>query len=221
MIRSINSKDVTFIIESIAKRVHEKVGYLTELDSAVGDGDHGANLDRGFAEVVRRVAQSKEPDVGVILELTGATLLSSMGGASGPLYGTAFGRAGRACRGKQEIGIADISLMFQAAEQGIVSLGGAKVGDKTMLDAVHPAAEAARQAVEQGQVDLVRAFELITAGAEAGLETTKKLVSRKGRASYLGERSLGHYDVGAASFCIMVRAVFEMLKNMDVPRNLE
>ena len=219
MITTLDSGKVVIILQDISTNIHNKVEYLTELDSVLGDGDHGSNLDRGFGEVSKRVSQYDGSDVGVLLELAGSTLISSVGGASGPLYGTMFRKAGKACQGKSEIGVSDVTRMFQAAEAGIVSLGGAQVGDKTILDSLHPAAEAARVASDSGVNDLVSAFEKITSSAEAGLESTKNLVASKGRASYLGERGIGHYDVGAASFCIILRSMLETLQKIDRAQN--
>jgi dihydroxyacetone kinase-like protein len=217
LIRTLTTLDVSFVIQKISTSIHEKLAYLTELDSILGDGDHGSNLDRGFGEVRKRLAGFSNNDIGTLFEITGSTLLASVGGASGPLYGTIFQKAGRVCKGQTEIGIKEVALLLQNAEKGIVTLGGASVGDKTMLDSLHPAAEAAKEASEK-EYDLVRAFELISSRSEEGLEATKNLVSRKGRASYLGERAKGHYDVGAASFCIIVRSILGSLRELDERR---
>ena len=218
MMKTVRTKDLVLILQNISASIHDRIDYLTELDSVVGDGDHGSNLDRGFTEVSKRLGGYNENDIGALLELTGSTLLSTVGGASGPLYGTAFRKAGRLCKGKSEIGMLEISLMFEAAEKGIVELGAARVGDKTILDSMHPAIEAAKEVLQSGELDLVKAFEQITSRAESGLESTKQLVARKGRASYLGERSLGNYDVGAASFCVMLRSALETLRDLDRTR---
>jgi phosphoenolpyruvate---glycerone phosphotransferase subunit DhaL len=191
------------------------VDYLTELDSQLGDGDHGANMDRGFTEASKRVSEFQGKDVGSLLELVGSTLLSSIGGASGPIFGTAFRKAGRACKGKTEIRISELVEMFEAAETGVANLGGAKLGDKTMLDSLHPANEAAKKAYRDGETDLVRVMEFVTTAAESGLEETKHLAAKKGRASYLGERSIGMYDVGAASFCLILKSSLETLRRLD------
>jgi len=216
LLTSLSSDDIALIVRDISNNIHAKVGYLTELDSQLGDGDHGANLDRGFSEVVKKISDSYgNDDVGALLELVGTTLISSVGGASGPIFGTAFRKAGRASKGKSEITISDVVQMFEAAESGVVSLGGAKLGDKTMLDSLHPAVEAARKASQVGETDLVRAFESIVTAAEFGLETTKNLVASKGRAMYLGKRGVGMYDVGAASLCIMLRSSLDTLKRLE------
>jgi len=191
------------------------VDYLTELDSELGDGDHGVSLDRGFSQVRRGLSGFGIADVGAVLDLAGASLVSSMGGAAGPIFGTAFSSAGQAVRGRSSVGVAEVAAMLEAAESAVVNLGRAKVGDKTVLDALHPAAAAAKEASDEGESDLVKAFESIVAAANSGLETTKALVAKKGRAMYLGERGIGTYDVGAASFCIMLESVLETLRKWD------
>ena len=192
--------------------------YLTELDSELGDGDHGISLDRGFSEVRKELSGFGGSDVGAALELTGATLVSSMGGAAGPIFGAAFSSAGHAVKGRSKIGVTEVAVMFEAAETAVANLGRAKVGDKTVLDSLHPAAMAAKVASEAGESDLVRTFESIVAAANSGLETTKTLVAKKGRAMYLGERGIGTYDVGAASFCIILESVLESLHQLDVQK---
>lgn len=211
----VDAREVAMAILRIAAEVHSRVDYLTELDSQLGDGDHGISLDRGFAEVRRQLSVLDVDDVGVVLEITGASLLSSMGGAAGPLFGTAFSTAGRRVKGKSMVGVAEIAAMFEAAESAVVNLGGAKVGDKTMLDSLRPAELAARRAFDEGKSDLVEVFESIVAAAKSGLETTKTLVAKKGRAMYLGERGIGTYDAGAASFCIVLESALKFLRELD------
>jgi len=162
-----------------------------------------------------QLANPGSTDVGGVLELTGSSLVSSMGGASGPLFGTAFSSAGRAVGGRSKVGVAEVAAMFEAAESSVVKLGGAKVGDKTILDSLHPAAVAARMAHESGDPDLIHAFESIVAAARSGLEATKGLVAKKGRAMYLGERGLGTPDAGAASLCIMLEAALDCLRLLN------
>jgi phosphoenolpyruvate---glycerone phosphotransferase subunit DhaL len=215
MITYIGSKEIALILSEIADKIHENVGYLTELDSQSGDGDHGANLDRGFSQLARNLSGFQGSDVGVLLEMAGTTLISSVGGASGPLFGTAIKNAGRVTKGKTKISTTDCAAMFEAAEAGVVSLGGAKVGDKTMLDSLHAATLAAKEAVGMGEADLVKVFESITLAAESGLEATKAMIARKGRAMYLGSRGLGTYDVGATSVCIILRSTLETLRRLD------
>jgi dihydroxyacetone kinase-like protein len=218
MLTQIDSGEVEEVILHIAEEIHSRVDYLTELDSQLGDGDHGTNLDRGFAEIRRRLPEFEGDDIGALLELAGSSLISSMGGASGPLLGTAFVKAGHAVKGKSMIGVAEIAVMFEASEAAVANLGGAKVGDKTMLDSLHPAAEAATKTSKEGETDLVKALGQIVAAANSGLETTKTLVAKKGRAMYLGERGLGTYDAGAASLCIILSAALDALRRLDEGR---
>lgn len=180
--------------------------YLTDLDSAIGDADHGINMDRGFTIVIERLPSVADKDIGTILKTVGMALVSTVGGASGPLYGTAFLRAGTALAGKQEMQPEDLVTGFAAAVEGIQQRGRAQAGEKTMLDALLPALEALRGAVNGGKSipDALRAAE---EAAKAGVATTIPMLATKGRASYLGERSVGHQDPGATSSWLLIRAM--------------
>jgi phosphoenolpyruvate---glycerone phosphotransferase subunit DhaL len=215
MITSIGSKEIEQILLDISSNVHLQISYLTELDSQIGDGDHGFNIDRGLAQVCKDLSKFQGNDIGSLLERAGSSLISSIGGASGPLFGTALRKSGSVIKGKSQVNLSDIARMFEAAENGVIGLGGGKVGDKTMLDSLHPAVLASKNAVDNGETDLVRAFESIVLAAESGLEATKTMVARKGRAQYVGERGLGFYDVGAASVCIILRSVLESLRRFE------
>jgi len=197
-------------LQRVAAVLHEQRQYLTDLDAAIGDADHGTNMDRGFAAVAARLdsATGQSPDV--LLKLVATTLISTVGGASGPLYGTAFLRAGTALAGKSSLTIADCLAGFNAAVQGVIDRGKATTGEKTMLDALVPAQEAFAAAAEEG-VDLLEAFKRAAEAAEAGAEATTPMLATKGRASYLGERSAGHQDPGATSSALMLRAVADVL----------
>jgi dihydroxyacetone kinase-like protein len=185
--------------------LREQRVYLTDLDSAIGDGDHGTNMDRGFTAVMEKLAGVSEADVGTILKTVGTTLVSTVGGASGPLYGTAFLRAGTALAGKQELQPADVVAGFEAALEGIQARGRAQRGEKTMVDALGPAVDTLRSAIGNGK-DLSDALQAAAAAAEAGAVATIPLLATKGRASYLGERSVGHQDPGATSVSLLLRA---------------
>ncbi|MCT2584353.1 dihydroxyacetone kinase subunit DhaL [Actinophytocola gossypii] len=172
---------------------------LVALDRAIGDGDHGENLNRGFTAVVAALDEGTPDTPAAVLKLVASTLISKVGGAAGPLYGTAFLRASAVVKDAAELGPAEVVAALEAALGGVVARGKAEVGDKTMVDALSPAVEAARSA------DSVS--ELLTAAAEAaraGAESTEPLVARKGRASYLGERSAGHVDPGARSTALIL-----------------
>ena len=178
---------------------------LIELDRAIGDSDHGENMDRGFQAVLNKLAESPPETPGAALKLTAMTLMSKVGGAAGPLYGTAFLRAATSLGDAPEIDPAAWAGALTAARDGIVARGKAELGDKTMVDAWTPAAEAAGKAAANGTEPLTVLVAAAEA-AEAGAVATDPLVARKGRASYLGERSAGHRDPGAASSALILRA---------------
>ncbi len=183
---------------------------LTELDAAIGDGDHGANMDRGFQAVGARLRDVSEEDIGSILKTTGMTLISTVGGASGPLYGTFFLRLAAATAGKSELAPADWAAALRAGVEGVIERGKAQPGDKTMVDALVPAADALDRALAVG-ADLPDALRLSADAAVAGMKATFPLVARKGRASYLGERSMGHQDPGATSAYLLLTSAAESL----------
>jgi dihydroxyacetone kinase-like protein len=177
---------------------------LIELDRPIGDSDHGENMDRGFKAVMAKLAEAPPETPGAVLKLTAMTLMSKVGGAAGPLYGTAFLRAATAMGDQAEIDAATLVAALQAARDGIVARGKAESGDKTMVDAWTPAVEAAAAAAAEGDVRKVLAA--AADAAEAGAVATDPMLARKGRASYLGERSIGHRDPGAVSSALILRA---------------
>ncbi|QCB95865.1 dihydroxyacetone kinase subunit L [Arthrobacter sp. PAMC25564] len=177
---------------------------LIELDRPIGDSDHGENMDRGFRAVMEKLAELPPETPAAALKLTAMTLMSKVGGAAGPLYGTAFLRASTALGDLADVDAATLATALQAARDGIVARGKAESGDKTMVDAWTPAIEAAAAAARGGDVHKV----LLAAAeaAEAGAVSTDPMLARKGRASYLGERSIGHRDPGAVSSALILRA---------------
>jgi dihydroxyacetone kinase-like protein len=185
--------------------------YLTQLDSAIGDADHGTNMDRGFKKVAEKLPTVADKDIGNILKTVGMTLISSVGGASGPLYGTFYMRSGMAAAAKEELTAADLVELLQAGIDGVIQRGRAQIGDKTMVDALIPAIEAMQSAVADGK-DPVGALREAVAAAEQGMKDTTPLQARKGRASYLGERSIGHQDPGATSSYLILNALLETLE---------
>jgi phosphoenolpyruvate---glycerone phosphotransferase subunit DhaL len=196
-----SSADVAAAVRAIAATVHEHHVELTTLDRAIGDGDHGANLDRGFKAVLAKL-DADEPDTPAgVLKLVATTLISTVGGASGPLYGTAFLRAATAVGDAPELDAAAVAASLTAARDGVVARGKAEPEDKTMVDALTPAVEAA---TGDSIADLLAAA---ADAAERGAAATEPLVARKGRASYLGERSAGHVDPGARSTAYLLRAL--------------
>jgi dihydroxyacetone kinase-like protein len=192
---------------TIAESVKDRRDYLTQLDAAIGDGDHGVNMDRGFEAVGKALAaQDGSLPPGKLLTVAGKTLVSTVGGASGPLWGTAFRRAGRALGDREELDGQDLVVALRAALDGVVELGAAQPGDKTMVDALGPAIDALESALAAGE-PLEAALAAATAAAESGAKATVPLQARKGRASYLGERSIGHQDPGATSAALIMAAL--------------
>jgi len=184
--------------------------YLTQLDAAIGDADHGINMDRGFKKVLSQLPSVQDKDIGTILKTVGMALISSVGGAGGPLYGTLFMRAGMAVGSKYELTPDDLVAMWRAAVEGVIQRGRAQLGDKTMVDALLPAVDAMQKALEQGG-DIVAILQAGVAAAEKGRDATIPLVARKGRASYLGERSAGHLDPGATSSHLLLKTLLDVV----------
>jgi phosphoenolpyruvate---glycerone phosphotransferase subunit DhaL len=204
VLTSIGPSEVLQILDDVASEISRNKEYLTELDSLGGDGDHGVNLDRGFLKVRSQYPQLQNSrDIGFILTSVGTTLLSTVGGATGSLYGAALIKAGKVARGKTEIRAKDLPEIINACTSAILELGGAKPGDKTMVDVLLPAAEAISQVGKESD-DLNYILDRGAKAARDGLENTKTMVAKKGRASYLRERTLGLYDVGAASLYIIL-----------------
>lgn len=189
-----------------AEAIRDQREFLTDLDRQIGDGDHGTNMDRGFAAVMNKLPEVADTDVGTILKTVGMTLVSTVGGASGPLYGTAFLRAGTALSGKQELSPQDTLAGMQAALDGVVARGHAEPGEKTMVDAIAPALEAIRASIERNET-LHEALEAAAQAADDGATATIPMLAKKGRASYLGERSINHQDPGATSSALLIRAM--------------
>ena len=196
-------------IACIGNAIIENKDFLTDLDREIGDADHGVNMARGFTEVLAAIPQD-ETDLGVVLKKVGMTLLSKVGGASGPLYGTAYMKAAGVVAGKTEVTVEDGKAMFEAVIGGIQMRGKAVKGEKTMLDALIPAQEAYNAAVDGGD-DAVTALTKAVEAAKEGVEFTKTIAATKGRASYLGERSIGHQDPGATSATITLECIRDFI----------
>ena len=194
------------VLKNIASAISDQAAYLTELDAAIGDNDHGINLNRGFEKVVEKLPSLSEKDIGTIFRQVGMTLVSTVGGSSGPLYGQAFINAGKAMAGKTTLSLEDSVVILQEAIAGVQLRGKAVEKEKTMLDAMFPALRAMKEEFERGS-DTKAVLSAGAAAAKEGVEFTKTIIATKGRASYLGERSLGHADPGAASFTVLLDAV--------------
>ena len=193
-------------LEEAAASVREQRDYLTQLDAAIGDADHGTNMDRGFAAVVDKLAAAEPSTPGKLLTTAGSTLVSTVGGASGPLWGTALRRAGRTLGDADSFDAAELAAALEAALEGVVELGAAQEGDKTMVDALAPAVRALRAQIDRG-APLGTAVGAARSAAEDGMRATVPLQASKGRASYLGERSIGHQDPGATSTALVFVAL--------------
>lgn len=205
---SVSYEDAVRFVRAYADVIAENKEYLTQLDSAIGDADHGINMDRGFKAALGKIDGVPNGDIGNLLKTVGMTLVSTVGGAGGPLYGTLFLQFGMATAGKAELEPADWSLALEKGVEGVQMRGKAEPGDKTMVDALIPARDAFRQAVDDG-ASFVDALQRSAAAAEDGMKATIPLVARKGRASYLGERSAGHQDPGATSSYLLLKTVAE------------
>jgi dihydroxyacetone kinase-like protein len=193
-------------IAEIATVVEAQRDHLTQLDSAIGDADHGINLARGFGAVQAALADADTPTPGSVLLRTGSTLISKVGGASGPLYGTAFRRAAKALGDQSEVDLPALAGALDAALAGVKQLGAAAEGEKTMVDALAPAVAALAKAAAE-DLPAAEAFAALTDAADAGAQATISMQALKGRASYLGPRSVGHEDPGAASTALILHAL--------------
>ena len=206
-LRRVDAATVRQWFEGSAAALHQQRDYLTQLDAAIGDADHGTNMDRGFASVVAKLEElDGATPPGKTLVLAGSTLVSTVGGASGPLWGTALRRAGRSMGEGETFDGAALALALEAALEGVVELGAAQPGDKTMVDALEPAVRVLRERVDSGST-VGQAVTAAREAAEEGMQATVPLQASKGRASYLGERSIGHQDPGATSTVFILRAL--------------
>jgi phosphoenolpyruvate---glycerone phosphotransferase subunit DhaL len=197
-------------LRTFALLVAENKDLLTDLDAAIGDGDHGSNMDRGMRAVVAGLDDTGPITASALFNKVGMTLVSTVGGASGPLFGTFFLRLGASCGDTAEISLAQLAAALRAGLEGIVARGKAEAGDKTMYDALAPAVDALDSAVAEG-VDKADALKLALVAAEKGRDATTPMLARKGRASYLGERSVGHQDPGATTVALLMAAAARAL----------
>jgi dihydroxyacetone kinase-like protein len=199
------------IIETMADTMEREKDRLSDLDGAIGDGDHGVNMAKCFREVKRRLPESIDKDVGTIFKNVGMVILNSVGGAMGALYGTFFLKASKEVTGKAEVNLEDLIRMFEAAEKGIQDMGKAQVGDKTLLDTIDPAVKALKEARRQGK-RLEDALADLSEAARQGAQSTREMISRIGRSSRLGERTMGHQDAGATSCFFILDAFYQGMK---------
>jgi len=198
-------------LQDFATQIEQNKDYLTELDAAIGDADHGINMERGFKKVMSQLPSVADKDIGSILKSVSMTLISSVGGASGPLYGTFFLKASTVAVDKQQLTDEEIVSLLQAGLDGVLQRGKAQLGDKTMVDVLSPTVDALAQAVGEGKNTLAAMQQAVVA-AEQAMKDTIPMLARKGRASYLGERSVGHQDPGATSAYFMLKCLLVSLE---------
>jgi len=211
---TVSHDDVLQWLKNCAAVIAENREYLIELDAAIGDADHGANMDRGFQAVLKKLPEIADKDIGAIFKAVGMALVSTVGGAGGPLYGTFFLQAGASTAGKMELSLPDWTAALEAAVNGVSMRGKASPGDKTMLDALLPAVEALKQ-FPDSEEGLASALQASAEAARQGMLATIPLVARKGRASYLGERSAGHQDPGATSSYLLLQAAADTWNSVE------
>ncbi|NEP82096.1 MAG: dihydroxyacetone kinase subunit L [Okeania sp. SIO3B3] len=212
----VNKEQIIQWLEAVATVLEENKDYLTELDAAIGDADHGINMNRGFQKVITQLPTVTNKDIGSIFKTVSMTLISTVGGASGPLYGTLFLRASAVVTGKSELTSEDMAKVFAAAVEGVVQRGKANLGDKTMLDALSPAANTFTEAVANGSSFLESLKQAVDA-AESGMKNTIPMLAKKGRASYLGDRSIGHQDSGATSIYLILKTLLDISRKEGIP----
>lgn len=200
-----SAKDLLLMLDAMGKSIAGHKDYLTELDSAIGDADHGINMDRGFSAVAAKLPSLEGACCGTILKTAGMALLSTVGGASGPLYGTAFMYAGNALMGKSEFGPEDAARAMEEAVKGVIKRGNGAAGDKTMLDVLLPVSAFISSAAFQGMPEADAATE-VERIAEEAMQSTGPMKAKRGRASFLGDRSIGHLDPGAVSSYLLISA---------------
>ena len=199
-------------LEAMCETIETEKDYLSELDGAIGDGDHGVNMAKCFREVKKKLAESTAADMNILFNDVGMVVLNSVGGAMGALYGTFFLKMAQESAGKSELGLGDLVRMFQTAEQGILDIGKASLGDKTLLDTLAPAVRALEQSANAGQ-SLAEAMANFEQAAQKGMESTTDMLAKMGRASRLGERTIGHQDAGATSCYFILRSLASAVAN--------
>lgn len=201
--KKLNTQDVNKIIRITINSVIANEDYFCELDSAVGDGDFGTSLSKGFQAIDSEWDSLNNDDIGKLMTSCGKIIMQNCGGASGPIWGTAFRKAGSYATGKNSLTLEELAEFLDAMVKGVQQVGKAELGDKTLLDALIPVTKSLHQSVEEGD-NMMEAVEQSVQAAEDGAENTKEIEANKGRASYLGERSIGHYDPGAKAVSIIL-----------------
>jgi len=213
MVETIDVDMLLKIMKNILKVLEANEKYLTKLDADIGDADHGINMVRGFKLVNERLSSLNNPDISTILNIAGTALLETVGGAAGPLYGMCFIQASESVQGKKEIDKKNLATLCEACLKGVQTVGGGTVpGEKTMVDSLDPAVRVLKESAERKDESLVGSLEKAVKAAREGVQKTIPLVAKRGRASYLGERSVGHQDPGATSTYLILRTILDTLK---------
>jgi len=212
MPETISTSQMRRALETMCDTIEDQKEYLSELDGAIGDGDHGVNMAKCFREVKKKLAESSAEDIGTLFKDMGMVVLNSVGGAMGALYGTFFLKLSQASAGKSAVNLGDLVAMLQTGEQGILDIGKANPGDKTLLDTLSPAVRALEAAAKEGK-PLVGALADFEQAAQQGMASTKDMLAKMGRASRLGERTIGHQDAGATSCYFILRSLASAVTN--------
>ena len=210
---TITAERMHHALETICEVIEEQKTYLSELDGAIGDGDHGVNMAKCFREVKKKLGTNQGKDLQSILKDVGMVVLNSVGGAMGALYGTFFLKLAQEAAGKSELRLGDLVRMLQVAEKGVLEIGKAKPGDKTLIDTLSPAVRSLEQAEKESK-SLAEALADFQEAARKGMESTKDMVAKMGRASRLGERTVGHQDAGATSCYLILQALTKGLTQL-------
>jgi phosphoenolpyruvate---glycerone phosphotransferase subunit DhaL len=206
MTDTITTPQMLQALETMCDTIESEKEYLSELDGAIGDGDHGVNMAKCFREVKKKLAASSAEDVGALFKEVGMVVLNSVGGAMGALYGTFFLKLSQESTAKSEVNLSDLVAMFQTGEQGILDIGKANLGDKTLIDTLSPAVRAIEAAEKEGK-SLAGALADFEQAAKQGMKSTRDMLAKMGRASRLGERTIGHQDAGATSCYYILRSL--------------
>ena len=212
MPETISTSQMLRALETMCDTIEDQKEYLSELDGAIGDGDHGVNMAKCFREVKKKLAESSAEDIGTLFKDMGMVVLNSVGGAMGALYGTFFLKLSQASAGKSVVNLGDLVAMFQTGEQGILDIGKANPGDKTLLDTLSPAVRALEAAAKEDK-PLAGALADFEQAAQQGMASTKDMLAKIGRASRLGERTIGHQDAGATSCYFILRSLASAATN--------
>jgi dihydroxyacetone kinase-like protein len=206
MTDTITTPQMLQALKMMCDTIENEKEYLSELDGAIGDGDHGVNMAKCFRLVKSKLAESSAKDIGTLFKDVGMVVLNSVGGAMGALYGTFFLKLSQESAGKSDVNLSDLVAMFQIGERGILEIGKANLGDKTLIDTLSPAVRAIEAAANEGK-ELSKALVDFERAAKKGMESTREMVAKIGRASRLGERTVGHQDAGATSCYFILRSL--------------